>query len=154
MAESPSGEASERPGSAARVRLVALVVLLGVGAVFALVAVMAGGSGSDEPESAPLRVELLPGVAGLEFVIFVSDKNNRPEVADNRSTVRVECVDASGVVLAKSIRRWPFTDTDNGTTEAHVHQPIAADKIDQVARCRLVDTDPALQGPISEASIR
>ena len=152
MAVSQSGEGSERAGSAARVRLVALVVLLGVGAVFALVAVMAGGS--DEPESARLRVELYPGVAGMEFVIYVSDKHNRPEVADNRSTVRVECVDASGAVLAKSLRGWPFTDTDNGTTEAHVHQPIAAEKIEKVARCRLVDTDPALQGPISEASIR
>jgi hypothetical protein len=143
----------ERPASAARVRLVALVVLLGVGALLAVVAVVTGES--EKPaRAAPLRVELYPGPKGLEVVIYVPPRHNLPEVAHNRSTVRIECTDARGRVLAKAPHRWPFSDTDGGITQAHVHLPVPADKVGDVKRCRLADTEPALQGPITDVKIR
>jgi hypothetical protein len=145
--DSTPSDGGERPRSDARVRLVALVILLGIGAVLGLVAVLAGGS--DEPSSAPLRVELYPGTSGLELVVYVPDEHNLPEVAGDRSAVSVECTDANGTVLAKGRHRWPFTDTDNGTTEAHVHQPIPAKDVGNVARCRLADTAPALAGRVT-----
>jgi hypothetical protein len=139
-------------GSPARVRLVALVIFLGVGALLAVVAIATGGSGGDK--TAPLRVELYPGSSGLELVVYVPDRHNRPEVAHNRSTVRIECTDASGRVLAKGPHRWPFTDTDGGITEAHIHLPVPADDVKDVTRCRLADTDPELQGPVTDVNIR
>ena len=123
------------------------MVLLAVGAALGVVAVMAGGS--DEPSSAPLRVELYPGTSGLELIVYVPEEHNRPEVAGDRSAVSVECTDASEAVLVRGRHRWPFTDTDNGTTEAHVHQPIPAKDVDRVARCRVADTEPALEGRIT-----
>jgi hypothetical protein len=139
--------------SPARIRLVALVIFLGVGALLAMVAIATGGS--DEPErAAPLRVELYPGPKGLEVVIYVPPRHNRPEVADNRSTVRIECTDASGRVLAKAPHRWPFSDTDGGITQAHVHLSLPQDDVADIKRCRLADTNPALQGPIADVKIR
>ncbi len=140
-------------GSPARIRLVALVVLLGIGALLAVVAIATGGS--DEPaKAAPLRVELFPGPKGLEVVVYVPARHNRREVADNRSTVRIECTDGGGRVLAKGPHRWPFTDTDDGTTEAHVHLQVPEERVDDIERCRLADTDPALGGPIADVNIR
>jgi hypothetical protein len=139
--------------SPARIRLVALVVLLGLGALLAVVAIATGGS--DEPgKAAPLRVELFPGTNGPEVVVYVPPQHNRPEVAGNRSTVRIECTGAGGRVLAKGPRRWPFTDTDDGTTDAHVHLQVAAARVDDIERCRLADTDPALEGPVDDVNIR
>jgi hypothetical protein len=141
------------PAPAARIRLVALVIFLGIGAVLAVVAIATGGS--DEPErAAPLRVELIPGTAGLEVVIYVPARHNRPEVAGNRSTVRIECTDARDRMLAKGPHRWPFTDTDGGVTAAHIHLPIPEEDVEDVKRCRLADTDPALEGPITDVNIR
>jgi hypothetical protein len=77
----------------------------------------------------------------------VQDQHNRPEVADNRATVRLECTDAGGAVLVSGSHRWPLTDTDGGITEAHIHQPVPADDVEDVESCRLADTEPELRGP-------
>ena len=151
-AGSTSADGGDRPPSAARVRLVALAIFLGVGAVLAVAAMVTGGS--DERASGGLRVERYPGPSGIELVLYVEAEDNLAEVADNRSTVRVECVNASGAVLVKGRQRWPFRDTDGGTTDAHVHQQVAAPAVGDVKRCRLADTEPLLQGPVTEASIR
>jgi hypothetical protein len=139
--------------SPARIRLVALVVLLGLGALLAVVAIATGGS-DESGKAAPLRVELFPGPSGLEVIVYVPPGHNRPEVAGNRSTVRIECTNAGGRVLAKGPHRWPFTDTDDGTTEAHVHMQVPAERVDDIKRCRVADTDPALAGPVADVNIR
>jgi hypothetical protein len=154
MASGPtSANGGEQSGSAARVRLVAFVIFLGIGGLLAVVAVVAGGS--DERDSVGrLRVELFPAPTGGDLVVYVQDQHNRPEVADNRSTVRLECADAGGAVLVSGSHRWPVTDTDGGTTEAHLHQRVPADDVEDVESCRLADTDPGLRGPVTDASLR
>ena len=79
-----SANGGEQSGSAARVRLVAFVIFLGIGGLLAVVAVVAGGS--DERDSVGrLRVELFPAPTGGDLVVYVQDQHNRPEVADDRS---------------------------------------------------------------------
>lgn len=152
MAQATPSDDADAPRSDARIRLVALAVLLGVGAVLAVVAVLAGGS--NERDSAGLRVERFPAATGVELIVYVEARDNQPEVAGGRRNVRVECADANGRVVAEGRHRWPFTDTDGGTTDAHIHQPVPTGRAEEVRRCRLADTDPALQGPVTEVSIR
>jgi len=152
-AGSTSAKGGEQSGSAARVRLVAFVIFLGIGGLLAVVAVVAGGS--DERDSVGrLRVELFRAPTGADLVLYVQDQHNRPEVADNRSTVRLECTDAGGTVLVSGSHRWPLTDTDGGITEAHLHQRVPTDDVEDVETCRLADTDPELRGPVTDASLR
>jgi hypothetical protein len=133
------------------VRVVALVVLLAIGVALALVAVVPGQS---DGRTARLRIELFPGPTGLELVVYVPARHNRPDVAANRSTVRLACADATGEVLVEGVHRWPFMDTDDGTTDPHVHQSVREQDVGAVRRCRVLDTDPALEGPLAKASIR
>jgi len=151
-AEAKSADDADRARPDARVRLIALAMLLSIGAILAVLAIVAGGSG--ERDSAALRVERFPAPTGLELIVYVEDHDNQPEVAEGRRSVRVECVDAEGRVVAAGRHRWPFTDTDGGTTDAHVHQPVPPERADMAERCRLPGTNPALQGPVGEASIR
>ena len=121
--------------SATRVRLVALAVLLGVGAVLAV-----GRSWLEVRTEATARdcaSSASPTADGLELIVYVAEADNQPDVAGGRSSVRVECADAGGQVLFRGGHRWPFTDTDNGTTDPHIHQRIPASAADAVARYRL-----------------
>jgi hypothetical protein len=140
--------------AAARGRLVALAVLLGVGAVLVVVALLAGGGSGGEAESSNLRVERSPTPEGIELIVYVKAADNRAEVADGESRVSVECEDGSGRVLAKGDHPWPFTDTDDGTADPHVHQRVPDTAAGAVTRCRLPGTDPELQGPITDGSLR
>jgi hypothetical protein len=140
-------------GAAARGRLVALAVLLGVGAVLVIVALLAGGSGG-EGESSSLRVERSPTPEGLELIVYVEAADNRAEAAGGESRVSVECEDEGGRVVAQGDHPWPFTDTDGGTTDAHVHQRVPAAAAGAVTRCRLSGTDPELRGRVTDGSLR
>lgn len=142
-------------GTAARGRLVALAVLLGVGAVLVVVALLAGGSGDESgSERSSLRVERSPAPEGMELIVYVEAADNRAEVAGGQSRVSVECEDEGGRVVARGEHPWPFADTDGGTTDPHVHQPVPGAAAGSVTRCRLSGTDPELQGPITDGSLR
>lgn len=141
-------------GAAARGRLVALAVLLGVGAVLVAVALLAGGSGESDGDRSSLRVERSPTPEGVELLVFVEARHNRAERAGGASQVSVECEDDMGRVVAQGNYPWPFTDTDAGTTEAHVHQPVPDAAASAVTLCRLSGTDPELQGRITDGSLR
>ena len=41
---------------------------------------------------------------------------------------------------------WPFTDTDNGTSDAHIHQRVPTTAADEVASCNIPDTEPRARG--------
>ena len=127
---------------ASRTRLVALAVLLAV-AVPLIVIALAGGGSSDEASG--LRVEPSPGAP--EVLIFVDDPaDNEPETNGGRDVVRIECLDEGGAVVFRTREPWPFTDTDGGKFDPHVHVFIPPDALAQVERCRLRDTDPPLEG--------
>lgn len=129
--------------AAARMRLAALAVLLAVLVPLVVIAVSSGG-GADGPP-AGLQVERTPGVP--EVIVYVEDPEvNRTDTAGGAVRVTLECLDRDGEVVWSSREPWPFTDTDRGTLDPHVHLAMAATVVDRVARCRLNDTDPPLEG--------
>jgi hypothetical protein len=60
--------------------------------------------------------------------------------------VRVECLDSGGKVVFRGQEAWPFSDTDGGEFDPHVHVSMEADALAATARCRLKGTDPPLEG--------
>jgi hypothetical protein len=130
---------------ASRTRLVALAVLLAVS--IPLVVIAAAGGGSDESAGTGLRIE--PSAQGAPFlVIYLEDADvNEPATNHGKRLVAIECVDDSDKVVFSGEKRWPFSDTDGGMYNPHVHmvvRPAAA--IEQIVRCRLRGTDPPLEG--------
>jgi hypothetical protein len=130
--------------SAARTRLVALAVLLAISVPLVVIA-LAGG-GSDDSDSSGLRVEA--SNRGLsEVVIYLEDPEvNEPGTNRDRARVRVECLDREGMVVFRGQERWPFSDTDGGMFDPHVHVSVEPDVLPEISRCRLPDTDPSLEG--------
>jgi hypothetical protein len=130
--------------SPSRTRLIALAVLLALSIPLIVIAV--AGSGSGDEEAGGLRVEPTRGTP--ELVIYVEDVDaNRPETAGGRRSVRIECLNEDGAVVFSTSERWPFTDTDGGRFEPHVHTFVPPDALPTVASCRLKGTDPPLEGP-------
>jgi len=134
-------------GGPARTRLVALVVLLAVALPLGVVAVV-GSGGAEEPEEAGMRVERSTELP--EMLIYITDDQaNTPERADGRSSVRVECLDGGGRVLASQEDPWPMTETDGNTLSPHAHVPVNPARIGDVESCRLRGTDPLLEADVS-----
>ena len=129
----------------ARTRLVALVVLLAVALPLTIVAVVGSGGGDDE-EEASLRVERSPDLPELR--IFLDPDVNKPGRTGGRASVRVECLDEAGGVVARSDEPFPFTDTDQSTLDPHVHMPVNPARINEVVRCRVRPANPPLEGPV------
>ena len=132
---------------ASRTRLVALAVLLAVSVPLIVIAAAGGGSGGGESTGTGLKVE--PSPQGLPLlVIYLDDADvNRPETNHGKQLVAIECLDESGEVIFTEQKAWPFSDTDGGTYNPHVHlvvRPSAA--IQRIVRCRLQGTDPPLEG--------
>ncbi len=129
---------------AARTRLVALAVLLAISVPLIVIAV--AGGGSDEGGGDALRVE--PSNRGLpEVVLYLEELDlNTPETAGGANRVEVECSDRDGAVVLRGAERWPFTDTDGGQFDPHVHVTADASVLGTVSRCRLLGTDPAIEG--------
>jgi hypothetical protein len=130
----------------ARTRLVALVVLLALAVPLTVVAAVGSGGGGDEEEETGLRVERSPSIP--ELLVFLEPDANTPERAGGRASVRVECLDEAGGVVARSDQPFPFTDTDQETRDPHVHMPVNPARINDVVRCRVRPADPPLEGPV------
>jgi hypothetical protein len=130
--------------AAARTRLVALAVLLAVSVPLIVIAVAGGGSG-DAGDSG-LRVE--PSKQGApEILIFVDDPEvNEPATTGGQTRVRIECLDRGGEVVFRDSKAWPFTDTDGGKFDPHVHVVVNPELIARIETCRLRGTDPPLEG--------
>ena len=133
---------------ASRTRLVALAVLLAVSVP--LIVIAAAGGGSGETSGTGLRIE--PSRQGLPFlVIYLEDADvNRLETNHGRRLVAIECLDDGGEVVVTQSKAWPFSDTDGGQYNPHVHMVVRpAATIQQIARCRLRGTDPPREGRTS-----
>ncbi len=129
---------------ASRTRLVALAVLLAV--LVPLVVIAVAGGGSEEGEAGGLRIEQSTQDAS-DLVIYLED----PEVNElgtnhGRRSVTIECMDGDGAVVFLGRERWPFSDTDGGRFDPHVHVFMKAAQLDRIARCRLKGTEPAAGG--------
>ena len=129
---------------ASRTRLVALTVLLAVSVPLVVIAV--AGGGSDEGQAGGLRIEpSTPDSPGV--VIYLEDPEvNELDTNHGRNSVTIECLDNDGTLVFRDARRWPFSDTDGGRFEPHVHVFMDAAQVEQIARCGLNGTEPALEG--------
>jgi hypothetical protein len=129
--------------SGTRTRLIALAVLLAVSVPLIVIAAAGGG---DEQEAGGLRVEQTPAPPGV--TVYVEDPNvNALETTGGEERVEVECLDENGTVVFSKRERWPFSDTDGGILDPHVHITIrSAAVMERISRCRLADTDPPLTG--------
>ena len=130
---------------ASRTRLVALAVLLAVSVP--LVVIAAAGGGSDKKDGTGLRIE--PSAQGSPFlVIYLEDADvNEPATNHGKRLVAIDCLDDGDKVVFSGEKPWPFSDTDGGMYNPHVHmvvRPAAA--LEQIVRCRLRGTDPPLEG--------
>ena len=131
---------------ASRTRLVALAVLLAVSVPLVVIAAAGGGAGGGGAGTG-LRIE--PSPQGLPLlVIYLEDADvNKPDTNHGQRTVSIECLDDSDEVVFTETKAWPFSDTDGGVYNPHVHltvRPAAA--IQEIVRCRLRGTDPPLEG--------
>jgi hypothetical protein len=128
---------------ASRTRLVALAVLLAVAVPLVVIAVSSGGG---EAKPGGLRVERSTG--GLaEIVVYVEDPDvNTAATAAGAKRVTLECVDRSGKVAVRSREAWPFSDTDQGALDPHMHVGVDPDALERIVRCRLRNTEPPLEG--------
>ena len=127
---------------ASRTPLVALAVLV---AIFVPVVVLLVSRDAGAPRERPpgLKLEGAPG----ELTIYVADvKRNRPATADGARQVTLECVDRNGAVTFSAPQPWPFTETDDGLFDPHVHVNLPPEALAAVTRCRLAGTEPLLEG--------
>ena len=129
---------------ASRKRLIALAVLLAISVPLVVIAV--AGGGSDDGGRDGIRVE--PSNRGLpEIVIYLEDPDvNTPDTTDGAQQVAIECTDQAGAVAFTGTERWPFSDTDGGVFDPHVHVRMDPSLLGSIRRCRLKGTDPELEG--------
>ncbi len=130
---------------ASRTRLIALGVLLAISVPLVVIA-GAGGGSDDDGGGDRLRIE--PSSQGVpEIVIYVEDPDlNTSETSDGAKSVGIECMDRGGAVVFRGRERWPFSDTDGGVFDPHVHVSVEPAILGSIDRCRLKGTDPALEG--------
>jgi hypothetical protein len=122
---------------------VSVAVLAGVGVVFGVVALVSAG-GDEAPAGLRVQREALPG-GGQGITVYVDDPGANA-TARGQSTVELVCSDGRGEVLVRATHPWPFTDTDAGAFDPHVHQTMNPEDADRVARCRLNGTEGPLTG--------
>jgi hypothetical protein len=137
--EAGGGERSH----ATRGRLVSVAVLAVVGVVLGAVALLAGGE-----ESSGLRIarETLPG-GSQGITVYVEDPGaNVADTAGGRPNVELVCVDSRDREVVRATHPWPFTDTDDGVFDPHVHQTVRPQEAARIIRCRLDGTEGPLQG--------
>jgi hypothetical protein len=124
---------------------VTAAVLAGGVALIVLIAVLATGGSAD----GGLRAEV---ASPTDLLIYVKEEDNVPGIADGKRAVTVECVDRKGATVVRGHHAWPFSDTDNGTVDPHVHQVVPADRSGDLRRCRLVGTRGPLEGQVAPAA--
>jgi hypothetical protein len=130
-----------------RVRTVLATAAIALVLVVPLVLLFAGGGDDEdepaEPERAGLRIERF---GGSQLIVFLDPAVNTPERAGGARAVTLRCVDASDRLVIAQDAAWPLTDTDAGTLDPHVHVSLDPAALEAVATCRVLGTEPLLEG--------
>ena len=136
------------PGGEARRKWLALAVLLALAVPLVVVAVVTSGGGG-APEGG-LRIERGAAQEAVgSLTIYVEDPaRNVRDTANGKANVRLECLDANDKVVRSSTHPWPFSDTDDGTLDPHVHERLPQAQAEDIAGCRLAGTDGPLEGRV------
>ena len=109
----------------------------------------------DTEADSPLRVEATEGPRGTELIVYVIGADaNTARAAGGRRKVELRCFDKGRALVVRKAHRWPFTDTDNGLTDAHVHQRVSRAKASQVSRCELGGTRGPLSGEVTSTGFQ
>ena len=85
---------------------------------------------------------------GQELIVSVPDEVNDPETAGGRPEVRLECFDRRRQRIIREAHPWPFVKDGVGDDLPHAHQRGVPQLLSRVTRCRLLGTDPALEGEL------
>jgi hypothetical protein len=128
-----------------RTRLLAVALILVVAIPLVILAV--GGSGSEGEDGAAVpnagvRLEMVSG----QLVVYVEPARNTRATAQGRRTVPLECFDGDGILVLRSPQLWPFTDTDNGTMDPHVHLAVEPSQARNIEQCSVEGAEPPLAG--------
>ena len=136
-------------------------------AVVTTAALLAGACGSDDDEADkgkqetetaaedPLRVEGAEGPRGTEVIVYVIDEaSNAAAVAGGKRRVTVRCFDKDRKPIVEKAHPWPFTDTDQGLTDPHIHQRIPRSAATEVRRCELGGTRGPLSGELTSTGFQ
>lgn len=134
---------SDGQGEEGRRRLVALFVLVLIAVPLVVVALVTRGG--DSPAGG-LRIERSTVSGDFQIIVYVDQGANVAATADGKSTVELECLDREGNSVIRGVYRWPFTDTDQGTFQPHVHQSVTGEQARRIVRCRLNGTEGPLSG--------
>jgi hypothetical protein len=128
-------------GTVLAAAVIALVLIVPLVLLFA-----GGGSDDDgtEAHGSDLRVERF----GSELVVSVEPADNVPERAGGARSVTLRCVDSDDQLVAAQDEAWPFTDTDGDTLNPHAHVPLDPGRQALVRSCRLIGTEPLLEGAL------
>jgi hypothetical protein len=129
------------------VRTVLAVVAVALVLVVPLVLLFAGGGDGGDDSADQSGGGLLIERFGAELVVTVEPTDNVAERAGGARSVTLRCVDADDRLIAAQDEAWPFADTDGGTLKPHAHVPLQAAQQELVSSCRLVGTEPLLEGP-------
>jgi len=109
------------------------------------VLVLLAGCGS-EPQ---LKVRFFDDVQrGREVLISVPEDVNGPGTANGAAQVRVQCFDGRGRAVTNELFSWPFVADGVGDRLPHAHQRGLPKELNRVVRCRIVGTDPPLEGEL------
>jgi hypothetical protein len=124
---------------------VSVAVLGALGVVLGAVALLAGG-GDDAASGLRVAREALPD-GGQGITVYVEDPGvNVAATAGGRANVALVCLDSRDREVVRATHPWPFTDTDNGVFDPHIHQSMRPEQADRIVRCRLDGTEGPLQG--------
>lgn len=94
----------------------------------------AGGSKDGDPR---LTVSYDPSRGGDPLLtVTIAEELNKLETAKNGRSLKLECLDGDGNVVAQTTQPLPFPAEEPGYG-AHAHQLVPGDKINSVERCRL-----------------
>jgi hypothetical protein len=129
----------------ARAVLVAVVVLVVIGAPLAVL--LSGGGHDSAPKPNPPRATGLRVERGTsDLTIYVKPAVNVPARAGGRRQVLLKCVDSDGDTIQAQDEAWPFAETDQGAFDPHAHMVLDPLSITAVERCLLEGTEPLLAG--------
>ena len=85
---------------------------------------------------------------GRELLVSVPTDLNEPDTAKGAAQVRLQCFDRRSRKVVDELYAWPFASDGVGDRLPHVHQRGLPKVLNRVTRCRLVGTDPPLEGEL------
>jgi hypothetical protein len=130
------------------VRTVLAVVAVALVLIVPLVLLFAGGGNNGDEPAEPAAGGLRLERAGSELIVYVNPADNVPERAGGARAVTVRCTDADDRLVIEANQAWPFADTDGGKLDAHAHLPLDPASLDSVRSCRVLGTEPLLEGSL------